>query len=68
MTLYEVTAGAIGESYVRAYAWADSIERACELFRARNPGLPIRSVTVLIRQDEGPFCSLATDDGSDWTH
>lgn len=33
MKLFEITNGAIGESYVRCYAWASTVEEALTLAR-----------------------------------
>lgn len=35
MNLYEVTNGYVGNSYVRAYAWAENEEQALELAREK---------------------------------
>jgi hypothetical protein len=58
--LYEVTTGAIGESYERAYVWADSKETAMRLFGERfEAGNP--AIRALFAADAEPFCTDLSD-------
>jgi hypothetical protein len=63
MKLYEIMTGEIGESYVRAYAWAECAEHALDLFMKRNPGYSAERLQVfrLFSQDDPPFCTKKTD-------
>lgn len=63
MTLYEIVTFSVGESYVRAYAWAESEEQARQLFAARNPMHSIRQVRRLLDLESLPYCTAACDDG-----
>jgi hypothetical protein len=56
MKLYEILTGAIGESYERAYAWAESEDHAKRLFRERhNRG--IARINLLMDSRAAPFCT-----------
>lgn len=63
MKLYEVISGGIGNSYVRAYVWAEDEPKALELYRRRNPKRTIEEVKELFDQSSPPFSTLADDDG-----
>lgn len=65
MYLFEIRTGYIGESYVRAYAWAESPEQAKELFYKRNPDVSVGSLIVETLMDDGAetFCTKACDHG-----
>ncbi len=63
MKLFEIITGAIGESYVRAYAWAESEERACSLFEELHPKKPVKRIRPLFSATEPEFCTLANDHG-----
>lgn len=62
MSLFEATNGAEGNSYVRLYVWAASIERAEELaakqFDSRN-----FEVTELFKASEEEFVTKPSSDG-----
>lgn len=61
MTLFEITTGWIGESYERAYVWAESEEYARSLFEAVHS--PKRSIAhceaKLSSSDEGFITELS---------
>lgn len=73
MTLYELTNGYIGESYVRVYAWAHSAEEAITLARPKFEARGKRerhddyaanlTATVLFSADDAPFATEASDEG-----
>jgi hypothetical protein len=63
MTLFQIETGAVGESYVRAYAWAASDGEALILFERRNPGLSVLKITPLMEHTDFSFCTEASDCG-----
>lgn len=69
MSLYEITTGMHGESYVRAYAWAESSGQASQLFRAAYPSkeaYPNKcafKVQRLFDHDAMPFVTKLSDSG-----
>jgi len=74
MTLYEVTNGWMGESYVRAYAWADSKEHALSLAREAYRGDCLNAARhksyalglkakPLMTPETPPFCTPVSDCG-----
>lgn len=69
MNLYEIQTGWYGESYVRAYAWAESEEQARELFEAKHRGTKyeksIDRIVLLMKSEAKPFCTQANDCGWD---
>ena len=67
MTLYEITTGSVGMSYVRAYAWAATEEEVRRLFAEKNPGQRIADVERLFDADAPPFCTVVSSDGWETT-
>lgn len=65
MYLFEILTFVIGESYVRAYAWAGSPEQARDLFEKRNPEYSgkIKRIETLMDDGAEPFCTKASDEG-----
>lgn len=63
MNLYEIRTGIIGESYVRAYVWANDEYEAGGLFAKTNPGHKIQEVRQLLRSTDKPFCTVVDDQG-----
>jgi hypothetical protein len=63
--LFEIHTNVVGESYVRAYAWADTQEEAIALFKKRNPEMTdkIRKVLTLMYAGAESFCTIACDHG-----
>lgn len=62
MTLFEITNGYIGESYVRAYAWAGSEADALRMCAAKN-GPGDYTARGLFELGAAPFCTSLIDDG-----
>lgn len=68
MSLYEITNGYVGTSYVRVYAWAPSEERALELAkesfgaddRLKSKALEVK---LLFSASYPEFCTRPSDDG-----
>lgn len=65
MFLYEMTTNSVGESAVRAYAWARSEQEARALFVAENLWETLVGVRVLFDLSAPPFCTAANDSGWD---
>lgn len=69
MNLYEIQTSWTGESYVRAYAWAETESEARELFEEKHRGTKyenaVDKIVLLIAHDAKPFCTQASDSG--WT-
>lgn len=65
MKLFEITTGYVGESYVRAYAWAADEREATALFRSANPDQDDNSIIVreLFDGSVAPFCTQSNDHG-----
>lgn len=71
MTLFEIETSWWGESYCRAYVWAESKEQALELFFKANPLYgpdgerknSVRDVKVLLDRDSPPFSTIVSDQG-----
>jgi hypothetical protein len=63
MTLYEVVTGMVGESYERAYVWADNERQARLLFAKANPESRIGEVFVLLSDTDHPFATKISDCG-----
>lgn len=68
MNFYEITNGIVGESYVRAYAWAISEERALELAKesfGTNEYFKERELKVklLFSASYPEFCTRPSDEG-----
>lgn len=62
-TLYEITTGNVGESYVRCYVWADSTGEATMLFKTKHPGENQRTCTAIFTERDASFCTALTDHG-----
>jgi hypothetical protein len=63
-SLYEIVTSHVGESYVRAYCWADSENEARLMFVAKNdPKYTIKYVARLFDADSLAFCTHASDEG-----
>ena len=64
MNFYEITNGAVGESYVRVYAWAMTKERALELaiesFGSNKKRLEVK---LLFSASFTEFCTRPSDEG-----
>lgn len=66
MNLYEMVTTHLGESYVRCYCWAPSIERAHEMFRTMiDPkySLHPNGVRLLFSADAEEFITPPDDSG-----
>lgn len=65
MILYEIVNGEIGESYCRAYAWAENETHAHAMFVHENPGVSIQELRIIKLFDSqcGPFCTKLDDGG-----
>lgn len=65
--LFEITNGAIGESYVRVYAWADSEDRALELaheqFLLAGKSFVNLHAVRLFAEGMDEFCTAPSDCG-----
>lgn len=68
MFLWQIETTMMGESYIRAYAWAGSQEEAIQLFKEKNPEYAdkIQTVRNLFHKDATAFCSVASDSGFDF--
>jgi len=62
MNLYEIKTGYVGESYERCYVWADSEERAKQLFKETSLA-DIRSFKILLTSDQQEFVTILSDSG-----
>lgn len=65
MNLYEIRTGMEGDSYERAYAWAESMGEALQKFEDSNPD-PSRaaaSIRVLMKETNAAFCTKISDNG-----
>jgi hypothetical protein len=63
-SLYELTNGYVGESYVRCYAWAISVEQAvrlCEQVNGADKG-PYKA-RELFNEEDYVFCTPLNDGG-----
>lgn len=69
MNLYEITTGGWGESYLRAYAWAESKEQALKMGENEYGMVFTTSFRIKIRllfnKDAEPFCTPFSDTGFD---
>ena len=54
--LFEITTGEVGESYIRAYAWAESPDHAIKLTNQANSGLSDKTVVVKYLFAESTLC------------
>jgi hypothetical protein len=67
MNLYEVTTGAVGESYVRAYVWAEDDQQARRLFIEKNPDMDGRARLtwnlLIDASRDKPFSTRLSDEG-----
>lgn len=63
MTLFEVTTGKVGESYVRCYVWARDNVQVHELFKAKHPNESINGVKPLFGSDALAFVTQLSDCG-----
>jgi hypothetical protein len=61
--LMEILTGAVGESYVRCYVWADDARDAERLFRDRHGEERIHSMRILMTADSPGFCTKLDDGG-----
>ena len=65
LTLYEIVTTALGESYVRSYAWCRSEAEAREMFAALASGYEIHSVHEHFSVHSRPFITKPSDSGFD---
>ena len=67
MTLYEVTNGSCGESYVRVYVWCDSEEKALSMarraFTTGGKDFKRLSAHALLSEYDAPFATNPSDSG-----
>lgn len=63
MGLYEIGTGKTGESYERAYVWAESETRAAELFQKRNPESKGLRPQLLFFGNAESFSTKVSDSG-----
>jgi hypothetical protein len=65
MILFEIVTDRVGESYVRAYAWAESKERAIELFESVPSPYVYTAVEIieLFNSEDAPFITEISDRG-----
>ena len=65
MRLFEILTGWMGESFVRAYAWAPNEDTARRLFdeRNQNPKYKIKEIRLLLDSATPAFCTKASDSG-----
>lgn len=66
MNLYEAVNGAVGESYVRSYVWAESVSQARTLATQAYAGYapPLQLSLRLLFTDKGsPFATHPSDHG-----
>lgn len=63
--LYEVRNGYMGESYVRAYVWCDSVEQAKQMALALGDKWDEGDLQVelLFTEDRAQFITLPSDSG-----
>ncbi len=61
MGLYEVETTRTGESYVRAYVWAEGAAEARLLFDAKHPNVGVDRVRFLFYAREEPFVTALSD-------
>ena len=64
MKLFEIVTTLVGESYVRSYAWAESVEDAERMFRDSDDFAPGFTIVECLSGDEPPFITALSDDGS----
>jgi len=74
MNLYEIITGGWGESYLRAYAWAESEEQALKMGE-KAYGMSFKTpfddkrlivkIRLLFSADAEPFCTPFSDTGFD---
>ena len=63
MSLWLIVTGRTGESYERAYAWAETESEARDLFSARHPHSQLKQVTLLFNASDSPFATNLSDSG-----
>ena len=63
MSLFEITTGYMGESFERCYVWAESKERAIEMFRAKFPNREPKLCDRLLSFDDAEFITKLDDSG-----
>jgi hypothetical protein len=64
MKLFEITNGAMGNSYVRCYVWTENEQTARALFAQYNPHERIEEINLLFDSEEiGEFITRLDDDG-----
>lgn len=63
MILFEILTGYTGESYERCYAWAETRERAIEMFREKHPNREAKIVQTILESKEGEFITCLDDSG-----
>jgi hypothetical protein len=63
MKLFEITNGAVGNSYVRCYVWTENEQTARDLFAQYNPHERIEEINLLFDSEEGEFITRLDDNG-----
>ena len=61
--LFEINTNSLGESYVRAYVWAENEDLAVLMFRRKHPELQFVSLRALFAADSPTFITNASDSG-----
>ncbi len=63
MTLFEITTGKCGESYVRCYVWDVDEQAARKLFDEQFPDATLAPIKALFQSTDGPFITTLSDCG-----
>lgn len=66
-SLFVITNGMYGESYVRCYAWAESEDHARQMYEAKHPGERIGDCDELFRFDDAAFITEMSDCGFEFS-
>lgn len=62
MYLCEIATGYMGSAFERCYVWADTIERAEELFKETHPNREKVELTVILHVDDPEFITELNDE------
>ena len=54
--LFEITTGEVGESYIRAYVWAESQDHAVQLVKQANGGVLSEACMIRYLFAESTLC------------
>ncbi len=63
LKLFELTTHAVGESYIRSYAWCSEEKQALSEFRERFPKYSVMQVSELFSSQDGEFITEPSDSG-----